>query len=133
MPSITAIHHLSLTVTDLERSVRWYTEVLGFAIDRQIEGAGFRRTRLRQAGTQVILTLTQHDRPTSQRFAGTGVGLDHLAFLVPSVADVEAWEQVLERHGVPHSEVKRELPEVARLVFRDPDNIQLEVMSAPSL
>jgi catechol 2,3-dioxygenase-like lactoylglutathione lyase family enzyme len=30
MPELNNIHHVSLTVTDLERSVAWYGDVLGF-------------------------------------------------------------------------------------------------------
>ena len=29
MPDIAGIHHISVTVTDIERSVPWYSEVLG--------------------------------------------------------------------------------------------------------
>ena len=28
MPSISSIHHISVTVTDIERSVPWYSQVL---------------------------------------------------------------------------------------------------------
>ena len=31
MPDIASIHHVSFTVTDLDRSVAWYKEVLGLA------------------------------------------------------------------------------------------------------
>ncbi len=31
---------VSLTVKDLQESLRWYTEVLGFSIDRRIEREG---------------------------------------------------------------------------------------------
>lgn len=131
MAPITAVHHLSLTVTDLVRSVEWYTQLLGFSVEREIRGTTFRRTRLRHPGTSVILTLTQHREGSLETFRETTTGLDHLAFLVPTVADVEACERLFADRGVPHSEVKRDAPDVARIFFRDPDNIQLEVMAAP--
>ena len=31
MPDIASIHHVSFTVTDIDRSVAWYKEVLGLA------------------------------------------------------------------------------------------------------
>lgn len=132
MAPITAVHHLSLTVTDLVRSVEWYTQLLGFSVEREIRAATFRRTRLRHPGTSVILTLTEHHEGSLETFGETTPGLDHLAFLVPTVADVEACERLFEDRGVPHSEVKRDALDVARIFFRDPDNIQLEVMAAPS-
>ncbi|HEV2068697.1 MAG TPA: VOC family protein [Acidimicrobiales bacterium] len=131
MAPIISVHHLSLTVTDLMRSVEWYTQLLGFSIERELQGATFRRTRLRHSGTSVILTLTQHHEGSLETFRETTTGLDHLAFLVPTVADVEACERLFEDRGVPHSEVKRDAMDVARIFFRDPDNIQLEVMAAP--
>lgn len=133
MPRITALAHLSLSVIDLSRSVEWYTRVLGFVVDSEVEGATFRRARLRHAGAPFTLTLTQHDEGSLDRFQETRVGLDHLAFLVPTVAEVEAFEKLLDEHEVPHSEVKWATPDVARIIFRDPDNIQLEVMAAPPL
>ena len=131
MPPITAVHHLSLTVTDLSRSIEWYGRVLGFAVDSEVQAATFRRTRLRHPGASVVLTLTQHDQGSTDAFEETMVGLDHLAFLVPSVADVEAFERLLDEHGVPHGGLGRPAGDAARILFRDPDNIQLEVMAAP--
>jgi glyoxylase I family protein len=128
MPSMTGFHHASLTVTDLARSIAWYTEVLGFSRHADIEGPSFRRTRICHPHAPITLTLTRHDHGSGDDFRETRTGLDHLAFVVASVAEVEAWEQRLERHGVQRSGTKREAGNVARLLFRDPDNIQLEVM-----
>lgn len=132
MPPITAVHHLSLTVTDLSRSTGWYARVLGFAVESDVEAATFRRTRLRHPGASIVLTLTQHDHGSTDTFEETRVGLDHLAFLVPSVADVEAFAALLDEHGVPHGGLGRRGGDAARILFRDPDNIQLEVMATPS-
>ena len=127
MPSMTGFHHVSFAVTDLARSVTWYTQVLGFTVHADIEGPSYRRTRICHPNADITVTLTRHDGASADAFDETRTGLDHLAFLVANVAEVEAWKQRFEEHGVRHSEIKRE-PSVARILFRDPDNIQLEVM-----
>lgn len=118
---------MSLTVTDLARSTRWYTDVLGFAVDAEVKGETFRRTRLRHPGSGVILTLTQHDDGARQAFDETGPGLDHVSFRVPAMAEVEEWKQHFEAHDVDHSAIKRNSGDMAMITFRDPDNIQLEI------
>lgn len=129
MPSISAFHHLSLTVTDLARSTRWYTEVLGFGLHSEVQGETFQRNRLRHPDAGITVTLTRHDRATSEPFDETRTGLDHVAFLVPTVAEIAEWKARFEEHGVVHSEVSERPGSVATIAFRDPDNIQLEVMA----
>ena len=54
-----------------------------------------------------------------------------MSFAVPSRKALEDAVGVLDAHGVAHSEVK-DLGEafgIAVLVFRDPDNVQLELSS----
>lgn len=50
----------SLTVKDLDASVRWYTDLLGFTVSRRIERDGKVRSVAVQAGTVRIL-LNQDD------------------------------------------------------------------------
>ncbi len=132
MSTITGFHHLSLTVTDRVSSAEWYCDVLGFSIDAEIDGATFRRTRLRHPDCGVIVTLTQHDDASATPFDERRSGLDHVAFLVPDVAGIRAWKQRLQTHGVDHSEVKprgKQPSDGAMITFRDPDNIQIEVVA----
>lgn len=129
MPSIIALHHLSLTVTDLPASTRWYTEVLGFGVDAEVQGETFRRNRLRHPEAEITLTLTRHDRGSTEPFDETRPGLDHVAFLVPTVADVADWERRLEEHAVEHSGIKERPGGVVMITVRDPDNVQIEVMA----
>lgn len=128
MAPIIAFHHMSLSVTDLARSVGWYCEVLGFVVSAEVQGDSFRRTRLRQPDSEIVLTLTQHDHGLADAFDETRTGLDHVAFRVPAVADVEALEGRLTEHGVDHAPVKRS-DFLASVTVRDPDNIQLEIMA----
>jgi glyoxylase I family protein len=128
VPSMDGFHHVSLTVTDLARSVAWYTQVLGFSVHADIQGPSFRRTRICHPDADITITLTRHDAGSGDPFQETRTGMDHLAFLVSDVAEVEAWARRFQEHGVEHSEIKREPGDVARMFFRDPDHIQLEVM-----
>ncbi|HVL99214.1 MAG TPA: VOC family protein [Egibacteraceae bacterium] len=129
MPAITGVHHLSLTVSDLPRSVDWYTEVLGFAVHSEVEEATFRRTRLRHPASGVVVTLTRHDGGAAEAFDERRTGLDHVAFQVATLDEVDAVKRRFEELGVVHSEVRRGSGDVAIVTVRDPDNIQLEVMA----
>lgn len=130
MAQVLGFHHLSLSVRDLSRSTQWYEQVLGFVITDQVEGAGFRRTRLRSpAGT--TLTLTCHQDQDGQPFDERRVGLDHVSFRVGGIDDVQALQPHLAQLGVDHSEVKLTQWRTASITIRDPDNIQLEVFGGP--
>ena len=94
MPEIATINHVGVTVTDIERSTHWYTEVFGFT--KLMEGT-------HPDGTGYVLVLGKpdwsmcvglHTHPTNpnEPFAETRTGLDHISFLVPSRADLDAWE-----------------------------------------
>jgi glyoxylase I family protein len=52
-------------------------------------------------------------------------GLDHFAFAVSSRAELEDWEQRPRESGVVFTPIA-ETPIGSVIVFRDPDNIQLE-------
>ena len=68
----------------------------------------------------------QHTNPTSDRFDERAVGLDHFALRVPDRAALEAWAKHFDDLGVPHSGIQEESGGPL-IVFRDPDNIQLEL------
>ena len=131
MTEVLGYHHLSLSVTDLGKSTEWYKQVLGLDVTAEIEGEGFRRTRLRAAGSGVTLTLTSHDRESGEPFSERRAGMDHVAFNVGSAQDVQALKGRFEQLGVNHSEVKSTTQGTALITLRDPDNIQIEVFGGP--
>ena len=71
-----------------------------------------------------------HTHPANERepFAETRTGLDHVSFGVPSRAELAAWEARLTEVGVEHSPISDQQG-YSVLVFRDPDNVQLEFIS----
>lgn len=126
MTEVLGYSHVSLSVTDLGRSTTWYQSVFGLEIDAQVEGAAFRRTRLRAPKSGLTLTLTAHDDQSGDSFCERRTGMDHVAFRIEG-AGVEAMKARFEELGVDHSEVKVSSSGIAMITVRDPDNIQLEV------
>lgn len=142
MPTVTQprLHHLALTVTDLDVSIRWYEEVFAvhFLMDAPHQG-GVGKV-LADDAHQVMLVLHHHDANDGGVFRETSTGMDHAGFIVPSRTDLEAWQTHLESHGVTRMDVAEkpltqspiaDEPYGSVLVFRDPDNIQLEIFSPP--
>lgn len=133
-----AIHHLRLTVTDIERSREFYTRLLGFDVAVGAPESDDPKSDpsypilwggIVMAKGNYLLGL----RPVaakSDRFDEDRVGLDHLSFSVESRAALNEAIRTLDQHNVPHGE-PRELPAfgICVLPFRDPDNIQLELTS----
>src|ERR1700733_12107921 len=91
------IHHLRLTVTDLERSRRFYTGLLGFDVAVESppddDPAAAETFKVLFGGIVMIRgTLLMGLRPMApagDRFDADRVGLDHLSFGVDSRADRE--------------------------------------------
>ena len=131
MPTIAGYSHLSLTVTNLGKSTEWYRELLGFTLDAEVDGEGFRRHRLRHPDAGITLTLTEHDDGGRDRFDERRIGMDHVSFAVPTIDDLLGFKERFEELGVPHSEVKATAGGAGGIVtFRDPDHIQLEIFAA---
>lgn len=130
MAHIMGYHHLSLSVTDLERSTRWYRDVLGLEVIAEITGKGFRRNRLRAPDSPTILTLTMHEAEDHVPFDERHPGMDHVAFALRDDDEVHELKRHFEELHIVHSEVKDPGGGRAMVTLRDPDNIQLEVFGA---
>lgn len=123
---VDGIHHVSLTVADLDRSVEWYERI--FRLDRQFDEHGDERRAVifRLAGTTTSIALVEHHESPGDRFRPQRVGLDHVAFSVPTRDSIEGWAAHLDDHRIEHSGVI-DIPPGAILNFRDPDDIQLAI------
>ncbi len=122
MPSFGTIHHVSLSVRDLRRSKQWYGQTLGLRVARELEREDFARAILGFSGQPSLLGLTQHRFNEGEDFSEARTGMDHVAFSVASLSELELWVERFESMGMAHSR-----PREGLVVFRDPDNIQLEL------
>jgi glyoxylase I family protein len=130
VPELAGISHIDLTVTDVDRSVRFYTEVLGFEVVRRFERADFRLADMRHPRLGAEMCVRQPAANDGSAFDESRTGLDHLSFRVANRAELERWQEHFEHHGVTYTPIV-DAPYGAVLVFRDPDNIQLELMADP--
>ncbi len=136
-----SLHHVAITVTDLDASIAWYERVFGIAYRMEVPHPGGTGKILADDAFGLVFALHRHDANGGERFAETRTGLDHVGLAVPHRTDLEAWQAHLDAMGV------RRVPAADRpctqspiedrdfgsiLVFRDPDNVPLELFAPPS-
>jgi len=135
-PAFSGVHHVSLTVTDIEASIAWYERV--FAVTRiggTIPHYGCADTGyavlLVEPRTGFMFGLHTNTGNGGESFHEARTGLDHVSFGVGGRAELVDWTRRLDDLGIAHSGVIDELEPIAysTVVFRDPDNIQLEFIA----
>jgi catechol 2,3-dioxygenase-like lactoylglutathione lyase family enzyme len=136
---VEAIDHLDLVVTDLERSLRFYSELLrplGYVRDTEIEGErGERVVYLGREGGFGSLSVRErqsnaHDVPYD-RYA---VGIHHIAFAAPSRDAVDERAEWLRSQGAEIESGPEEYgysPGYYAVFFHDPDGIKIEIVHRP--
>jgi catechol 2,3-dioxygenase-like lactoylglutathione lyase family enzyme len=133
------IHHLRLTVTDVERSRRFYTGLLGFEVAVESppddDPSAAEVFKILFGGVVMVrgnlLMGLRPMAPATDRFDPDRVGLDHLSFSVASRDELDHALALLDEHGVPHGQITSLASfGIDVLPFEDPDGVQLE-LTAP--
>jgi len=133
MPEFPGLTHAALTVSDLERSTRWYADLLGSdpVLDEDEPTGGFHHTVFAIGGGQLLGLHTHPGHAHELGFDEHRPGLDHLSFGCPDRAALEAWSDRLDELGIKHGRIV-DAPYGSGLSFRDPDNIALEFFATPA-
>ena len=115
MIQTSGIDHIVLHCRDVERSTKFYTDVLGMSVYREGGGQVFMH-----AGNQGVALFESENGAA----LGTATDLNHLAL---NVADgtYESLKAELERHGVS---VSGRPGEDHCIYFRDPDGHRLQLV-----
>jgi glyoxylase I family protein len=123
---IKAIHHIAILTDDYERSKRFYTEVLGFAVIRETYRAERQSWKLDLAiaGHYQVELFSFPDFRERGSYP-EAKGLRHLAF---AVDDIEAAAAELKEKKVPVEPVRiDELTNKKFVFFTDPNGQPLEL------
>jgi catechol 2,3-dioxygenase-like lactoylglutathione lyase family enzyme len=141
-----ALHHVGITVADLDASIRFYHDVLGLQFSNEpspwfdglelgpavgVPGAALRQVSLLVGDT--TLELLEYKSPpseTTKPLPSNNIGASHVAFLVD---DVEATKSELEAKGIEFfSDVNTVDDGVLAgwrwVYFADPDGYPLELV-----
>jgi catechol 2,3-dioxygenase-like lactoylglutathione lyase family enzyme len=128
-PASTArgLHHTALISSDVERTVRFYQDVLGFPLTELIENRDY------PGSSHFFFDIGNGNLVAFFDFPGLDVGpyaevlggLHHMAISV----DPERWSELVQRltdAGVPH-----EVHSGVSVYFRDPDGARIELIADP--
>ena len=119
--------HTMIRVLDLDRSMRFYRDVLGMQESHRLDFPDFALVYLRSADNDFEIELTLNKGREEPYTHGTGYG--HIAVVVP---DAAAERQRVARLGYQPAdlkEFKRDGELLARFFFiQDPDGYKIEVL-----
>ncbi len=122
-----AIHHVALSVRDIDKSADWYARLFGLTLVAELEEPAPMKIFMMSAGQ--ALDLRQDPDAAPAPFSQTHLGLDHLCFGCADQAELDGWVERLREFGVPTRGIEDSA--FGRHVnFRDPDGIALEFFLA---
>ncbi len=142
----TYLSHVGICVSDLDRSIRFYCEGLGFepaesfevgdefAALMEMDSVRLRSQFLRRDGHAIELLSFGHPEPGGERVRRpvNTYGMTHLSFRVDDVAAVAAKVEALG--GTVHTETRTTMADGAMdfVYCSDPDGTRVELMRIPS-
>lgn len=115
----------SLTVDDLEKSVVWYSEALGFTVDQKHERDGkLRAVSLRAGEVRILLGQDDGARGTD-RVKGEGFSLQ-----ITTEQNIDELAKRVNEHGVTLDTEPQDTPWGQRMFrVRDPDGFRFTIAS----
>jgi catechol 2,3-dioxygenase-like lactoylglutathione lyase family enzyme len=152
VPLVSAVDAVGIPITDAQRSIAFYSEVLHFqeVSDRTVDGAPYGqlfgvpelrlravRMRLGSESIELLQYLSPHGRPVPPDAHSDDRWFEHVAIIVSDMDAAYAW---LRRHQVRAvSAGPQVLPAwnpaaggIAAFYFKDPDGNPLEILHFPA-
>ncbi|WP_324676604.1 VOC family protein [Hymenobacter sp. GOD-10R] len=129
MLTLLHVHHIAIICSDYEVSKRFYTEVLGLNVIREVYRAERQSWKLDLAlNDHYIIELFSFPGAPPRPSRPEAIGLRHLAF---AVSDLDATVQELAQHQVTAEPIRVDEFTGRRFTFiADPDDLPLEFYEA---
>lgn len=119
--------HSMIRVLDLDKSMRFYADVLDLTESHRLDFPDFALVYLRNSENDYELELTLNKGRTEPYTHGTGYG--HIAVVVPDAAAARQRITALGYECAAVKEFKRDDELLARFFFiQDPDGYKIEVL-----
>lgn len=125
MQNLSRVHHIAIICSNYSVSKKFYTEVLGLEIIREVYRAERKSYKLDLAlNGQYIIEMFSFPDPPPRPSRPEACGLRHMAFETP---DLDAVVAELARHGVQAEPIRVDEFTGRRFTFiADPDGLPLE-------
>ncbi len=116
---------ISLTVKDLQKSLTYYQDTLGFVVERKIEREGKLRSVALKAG-DVSISINQDDGAKGwERVKGEGFSLR-----ITTDQNIDEVAESIKKHGGTLDSEPADMPWGSRAFrFRDPDGYRFAISS----
>ncbi|MCF6506035.1 VOC family protein [Blastococcus sp. MG754426] len=128
-PASTArgLHHTALISSDVERTVRFYQDVLGFPLTELIENRDYPGSShfFFDIGNGNLLAFFDFPGLDVGPYAEVLGGLHHMAISV----DPQRWEELVRR--LTEAGIAHEVHSGVSVYFRDPDGARIELIADP--
>ena len=122
---ISKIEHVSINVTDIQKSINFYSRILGLKQVETVDCGEFEITYFALPDGSRLELFDYHGKNQAIPREESEVGLRHIAF---QVEDVAAHERLLRAEGVEISLPTCDLPNLGArvLLLLDPNGVTLE-------
>ena len=121
---INGLDHVAIVVSDMDRSIKFYTEVLELSLILDGRAGGGEKKSFLGAMSKAIVALSE-DKNRLEKMGEYVEGVNHVAF---GVDDLSKSSRLLSERGVEFIEIKKgENGNPVAYHFLDPDGLELEI------
>jgi quercetin dioxygenase-like cupin family protein/catechol 2,3-dioxygenase-like lactoylglutathione lyase family enzyme len=121
-PTFASVHHVSLHVTDVRRSEKWYADTLGFIrADGDIADDGTGHVVLLHPASGSLVTLATAEQPR----------VEHVAFACADRDALVDWHKSLTERECQLGTIT-DATYGSGFVLRDPDGLEMELFAPPT-